>query len=321
MLIRRRIALIIAGIALAGLAQAQNFPTRPIRMVASTLPGSQPDTIARTLAQKMSDAWGQPVVVDNRAGAGGALAAASVAKSSPDGHTLLYALPNFTISAVTQPNLPFDTLKDFAGVSHIGMSTNVLIVTPTLGVKSIKEFIALARSQPGKLILASSATGSASHLTGARFNLIAGIKAVHVAYKGGPEATIEVLGGRAHYHLGTMGVLLPFVKEGKLVALGVTTPQRAPSLPDVPALGEIFAEFQRPETSHGLLAPAGTPRAILNRISKEVARILELPDVKERLNAISYVANPSTPEEYDKIRRGQLEALAKLVSDAGLKPK
>src|SRR6185503_19645393 len=139
------------------------------------------------------------------------------------------------------------------------------------------------------------AVGGASHLTGARFNLIAGIKVVTVAFKGGPDATIEVLAGRAQYHVGTMGVVLPFVKDGKLVALGVTTPQRAPVLPDVPTLGELLPEFKRPETSHGLVAPAGTPRPILNQLSKEIARILDLPDVKERLQNISYLSVPSTP--------------------------
>jgi len=171
------------------------------------------------------------------------------------------------------------------------------------------------------LIIASSATGSASHLTGARFNFIAGIKVVHVAFKGGPEATIEVLAGRSHYHVGTMGVTLPFIMEGKLVALAVTSPQRAPVLPDVPALGETMSEFKRPETSHGLLAPAGTPRTILNQISKEIARILDLPDIKERIQAISFVPAPGTPEEYNNILRAQIETLSILVRDAGLRPK
>jgi tripartite-type tricarboxylate transporter receptor subunit TctC len=304
------------------LAQVQQkFPHKPIRLVVSTTPGSQPDGIARIIGLKMSESWGWVVVVDNRAGAGGALAATTVAKAVPDGHTLLYALPNFVISPVLQTGVPYDPFKDFAGAGQIGISTNVLVASPALGVKSVPDLIALAKAQPGKLIFASSATGSASHLTGVRFNLIAGIKVVHVAFRGGPEATIEVLAGRSHYHIGTMGVTLPFVKEGKLVALGVTSPQRAPVWPDVPALGEIMAEFKRPETSHALLAPAGTPRPILNQISKELARILALPDVKERLRNISYIAAPSTPEEYNKILRGQFDALTKLVRDAGLRPK
>jgi tripartite-type tricarboxylate transporter receptor subunit TctC len=315
---------VVTGAVLAAapvLAQAQKFPSKPIRMVVSTTAGSQPDGLARTIGQKMSERWGQAVVIDNRPGGGGILAATMVAKAAPDGHTLLYALPNFAISVALQASVPYDPFKDFAGATQIGMTTNVLVASPALGVKSVKDLVALAKAQPGKLIFASSATGSASHLTGARFNHITGIKVVHVAFRAGPEAMIEVLAGRANYHVGTMGVTLPFIKDGKLVALGVTTPERAPVLPDVPALGETLSEFKRPETSHGLLAPAGTPRPILNEISKEVARIFDLPEVRERVQAIAYVSSPSTPEEYDKIRRAQIEALSRLVRDAGLRPK
>jgi len=316
---------VATGIALAAaprIPQAQqNFPSKPIRMVISTTAGSQPDSIARMLGQKMSESWGRPVVVDNRPGAGGVLAASTVATAAPDGHTLLYALPNFAISSVLQPNLPYDPSKDFAGIIQIEFSTNVLVASPALGVKSVKDLIALAQAQPGKLIFTSSPTGSAAHLTGARFNLIAGIKVVHVAFRGGPEATIEVLGGRASYHIGTMGVTLPFIKDGKLLALAVTSPQRAPVLPDVPALAETLSEFRRPETSHALLVPAGTPRPVLNQINKEIARILDLPDVKERLQGIAYVRAPGTPEECNKILRAQIEMLSRLVADAGLRPK
>ena len=320
----------VIGLALAAapaIPQAQHpspgasFPSKPIRLVASTTAASQPDTIARMIGQKLSESWGRPVVIDNRPGAGGVLAASTVAKAAPDGHTLLYALPNFAISAVLQPHLPYDALKDFAAATQIGMSTNVLVVSPTLGIKAVKDLIALAKAQPGKLIFASSATGSASHLSGARFNHIAGIKVVQVAFKGGPDSTIEVLAGRAHYHVGTMGVVLPFVNDGKLLALAVMSPKRTPVLPDVPALAEMLSEFKRPETSHAVLAPAGTPRPILNQISKEIARILDLPDVKERLQGIGFVAATSTPEESDKILRAQIETLSRLVLDAGLRPK
>lgn len=277
--------------------------------------------LARVIAQKMSENWGRPVVMDNRPGAGGILAASTVAKAAPDGYTLLYSLPNFAISTALQPSLPFEPLKDFTGITQIGFSTNVLVLTPSLGVKSVKDLIALAKAQPGKLVFASSATGSASHLSGARFNHIAGIKVVHVAFKGGPDATIEVLAGRAHYHVGTMGVVLPFIKEGKLVPVALTTPQRAAVLPDVPTLAETLPEFKRPETSHALLAPAGTPRRILNQINKEIARIIELPDVRERMEGIAFVAAPTTPEECNNILRAQIETLSKLVTDAGLRPR
>ncbi len=316
---------VLTGLAFAAaptLAQPQQkFPAKPVRIVASTTAGSQPDGLARFIAQKLSETWGVPVVVDNRPGGGGTLAASPVAKAAPDGHTLLYALPNFVISTAMQPSLPFDPLKDFAGVVQIGVSTNILVATPALGVKSLKDFVALAHAQPGKLILSTSAAGSASHLSGLKFNLTAGIKAVQVAYKGGPDSMIEVLGGRAHYHTGTLGVTLPFIKEGKLVALAVITPQRTPVLPDVPTLGETYAEFKRPETSHGLLVPAGTPRPLVNQIAKEVMRIIDLPEMKERMQTIGFGAAPAGPDEYTRILRGQHEAMAKLVRDAGLRSK
>lgn len=303
------------------IAQAQqSYPNKPVRLVVATTPASQPDMLTRMIAQKLSEMWGKAVVVDNRSGGGGILAATAVSKATPDGHTLLYTLPNFSITPVLQASVPY-ALKDFAPITQIGYSTNVLVVSPSLGVKSVKELVAAAKAQPGKLIFASSTVGSASHLTGARLNYIAGIKVVTVAYKGGPDATIEVLAGRGHYHVGTMGVVLPFVKEGKLVALGVTTPQRSPVLPDVPSLGESMPEFRRPETCHTVVAPAGTPRAIINQLNKQIARVIEMPDVKERMEGISFVAAPTTPEETGKILSGQFQTLAKLATDAGLKPK
>ena len=314
-------SLILLAALLCGAAHAQSYPVKPIRVVVSTTAGSQPDMLARMFGQKMSENWSQPVIVDNRPGAQGTLAATPVSKAAPDGYTLLYALPNFTIGTALQSNLPYDPLKDFAGITQIGFTTNVIVVNPALGPRNLADFIALAKSQPGKLIFGTSPTGSAAHLSGARFNVVAGIKAVHVAFKGGPEATIEVLAGRIQYHIGTLGVLLPFIKDGRLTALAVTSPQRTPALPDVPALGETLAEFKRPETSHGLLAPAGTPRAVISQLNKEMARILALPDVRQRTQDIGYVVDPSTPEEYNKIVRGQIQTLAQLVRDAGLKPK
>src|SRR5688572_18602944 len=247
----------------AGSATAQTYPSKPIRLVVATTAGAQPDMLARMFAQKLSEAWGQPVVVDNRPGANGALGAMPVAKAAPDGYTLLYAQPNFTIGPTLQSPPAYDPVKDFTGITQIGFTTNALVATPALGAKTLKEFIAAAKSQPGKLIFATSPTGSAAHLSGVRFNMVAGVKTVHVAFKGGPEAAIEVLAGRVHYHIGTLGVLLPWIKEGKLVGLAITSPQRTPVLPDVPTLSETFAEFKRPETSHGMVAPAGTPRAVV----------------------------------------------------------
>ena len=296
-----------AAAAAPGLAQAQQkFPTKPIRLVVGYPPGTQVDTTARLIGQKISESWGQAVVLDNRPGASGTLAASMVAKAAPDGHTLLQTGVNFVASAAMQPGLPYDPVKDFAGIAHLGVGTQALVVAPALGVNSVKDLIALAVVQPGKLIFGSSATGTGTHLGGARFNLATGIKVVHVAFKLGQEAMIETMTGRIHYSMVTLLAARPFIKDGKLLALAVTSPQRLPILPEVPALAESLPEFKRPEASSGLLAPAGTPRPILNQISKEVARILDLPDIKERLQFIGYVPSPSTPEEYDKILREQI---------------
>jgi tripartite-type tricarboxylate transporter receptor subunit TctC len=303
------------------LAQPAAFPSKPVRLVSSTAPGSQPDSIARMLIQKLSEQWGKPVVMDNRTGGGGLLASSVVAKAAPDGHTLLYVLPNFVISPALYPNTIYPPLKEFAAIGQIGSSTNILIASPTLGVNNVKDFIALAKAQPGKMIIGSTGAGTAGHLSGTRFNLLAGIKAVAVAYKGGPEVMIEVMSARCHYAVSTMGSALPFIKEGKLVPLGVTSPKRAVVLPDVPSLSEIQPGFQQSETSHGLLAPAGTPRAILQQISRDVTRALDLPDIKERLNGINFVIAPSTPEAYDKILRDQMSTISTLVVAAGLRGK
>ncbi len=312
----------------AGLVQAQQnpstgsergFPSKPIRLIVGFGAGGQPDTLARIVGQKLSESWGQSIVVDNRPAGGGTLASGTAAKAAPDGHTLLWM--NFGLSAALQPDPPQDPLKEFAGVAQIGYSVIVLAATPTLGVKSIKDLIALAKAQPGKIILSTSGAGTSSHLSGARFTLAAGIKVVQVAFKGAPEAVVETLAGRTHYFVGAQGNVMAFIKEGKLVPLAVFTPQRSPSLPDVPALAETLSEFKRPETSLGLLAPANTPRAIVNQINREIVRVLELPDVRERMHIMGFFPASSTPEEYEKIVRSQIANLSKLARETGLRPK
>ncbi|MCC7483446.1 MAG: tripartite tricarboxylate transporter substrate binding protein [Burkholderiales bacterium] len=309
----------VAAVAAPGLAQAQQrFPTKPIRLVTGSAPGAQTNTVARMIARKMSESWGQPVVVDNRPGAAGVLAASMVAKATPDGHTLLIA-SSFPISAALYANLPYDPLKDFAGVTQIAHFTQALLVAPSLGVRSVKDLIALARAQPGKIIWSSGVAGLPSHLNGERFRLAAGIKVVNVAFKAGIEACIETLTGRTHYCVAGLTPVLPFIKDGKLLALAVTTPQRSPAVPEVPAMAETLPDFKKPESSYGLLAPAKTPRPVLNQISKEVARILDHSDIKERLQAFGSVPAPTTPQEYDKILREQIETLSRLARDAGLR--
>ncbi len=313
---------ITAGIAVTaaqGLAQAQpKFPTKPVRIVAPTSAGSQTDTLARMIGSKMSESWGQPVVVENRPGGGTTIGANVVAKAAPDGYTLLLAPAAFVTNAALQPNLPYDPLRDFAGVTQIGFSIPVLIVAPALGVKSVKDLIGLSQAKPGKILFGSAGAGGTAHLNGERFRLAAGIKVVHVGFKGQPEALIEVLAGRVHYAVLALGVVQPFIKDGRLLALAVFLPQRSPVMPEVPAIVEVLPRVDKGE-SVAILAPAKTPRPILDQISKEVARILALPDVTGRLHAIGFVPAPSTPEEQDKIRRAQIEALSRVVRGAGLR--
>jgi tripartite-type tricarboxylate transporter receptor subunit TctC len=298
----------------------QKFPTKPVRLLVGIAVGSQSDVLARMLTQKMGEQWGQSVVVDNRAGAGGALAAGIVAKAPPDGHTLLFAT-GFAINAALQPSLPYDPFKDFVGVAQIGYGTSVLAVSPALGVKTVEDLIAHAKAQPGKLVFGSSAVGTGTHLSGARFAHLAGIKVATVAFKSASEAALQLLGGRTQYSVLTLVVARPFFEDRRLLPLAVLLPNRSPVLPDVPALAEVLPEFKRPEVSGGFLAPAGTPKPVLNQISKDVARILSMPDVKDKLEVGGYHPHPTTPEQFDQILRVQIETLTKLVKEVGLRTK
>jgi tripartite-type tricarboxylate transporter receptor subunit TctC len=215
-------------------------------------------------------------------------------------------------------DLPYDPLKDFAGITRIGIGTGVLVVSPALGVKSVQEFIAYAQARPGKILMGSSGAGSSTHMSGERFRFGAGIKSVHVGFKGVPEFLVEIMAGRIHFAIGGLSTALPPIREGKVLALAVTTPERSTALPDVPALPEVLPGWTR-EGASALLAPAGTPRPILRKISKEVGRILLLPDVKERMLSFGFVPDPCTPEEHEQFLRAQIETFSGIVRLAGLR--
>ncbi len=315
----------LLGVALTaapGYARAQQkFPSKPIRFLVPFSPGGGTDTLARVLAQKMGENWGQPVVVENRTGAGGSIGTALAAKAVPDGYTLLVSSPGYVVSAALHPNkLPYDPLKDFVGVSNIGYSTSTLVIAPTLGVKTLKEFIDYGQGRPGKILFSSGGAGSATHLSGERFRLAANIKTVHVGFKGSSDALLEVVAGRVHYVITGLLTTLPFIKDGRIVCLAITAPARSPVLPDVPTVAETIPGYKR-DGSHIMLAPAGTPRPIVQQLSREVKRIFELPDVKERLKNFDYMLAPTTPEEMDKILRTDIETFSELVVRAGLRAK
>jgi tripartite-type tricarboxylate transporter receptor subunit TctC len=295
----------------------QKFPTKPVRIIVGFSPGSATDITARNIAPKLSELWGQSVIVENRSGGGSTVASAMVARATPDGHTLLVVSSAFAITAVLQKGLPYDSVRDFRGVTQIGTATSAICVAPQLGVRSVKELIALANEQPGKLFFGSAGTGSGIHMTTARFNLLAGINVVHIPFRGQPEMLVDLIAGRIHYAIPGLGPAMPFFKEGRLVPLAVVNPKRSPLLPNVPALVEILPGYER-DAAHALIAPSRTPDAVVKQISADVARVLDMPDVKERFQAIGFELLPTTPEEYDRIVRKQMEIFAKVAKAAGM---
>ena len=313
--------LIATGMAVAAApgAAAQNFPTKPVRLIVPFTAGSATDLLARRVALKMSDNWNQQVVVDNRSGAGGTLGANIVAKATPDGYTLLVHSIAFAMSAALYSKLPYDPFKDFAGVSQIAIGTSLLVVAPTLGVKSVKELIALAKQKPGQLNFSSTGVGSGIHLNSEQFRFAAGIDVVHVPYKGVPEQLIDTMTGRIHYVLTPLVPALPFIRDGRLLPLAVSTARRTPVLPDVPTIAEAALPGYEFQAWFGVFAPARTPRPIVEQISKEIARIVELPDIKKQFVNQGEEGRPSTPEEFTRFVHAEIEKTRKIVKLAGIR--
>jgi tripartite-type tricarboxylate transporter receptor subunit TctC len=303
----------------AGAAQAQQkYPTRPVRLVLAFGPGSATDITSRLIATKISDVWKQPIVYENRTGGGGSLAAAIVAKATPDGYTLLATSAAFAIAAALRTDLTYDPIKSFAGVSEIGYGTGAIIASPSLGVRTVPELVALAQAKPGFLLFGTAGAGSGTHMSAERFKFAAGIKAQHVAFKGQPEFIIEIMAGRIHFASSGLVVAMPFIRDGKLIALVINRPERSPLLPDVPAAPEIVPGWGR-DGSLAWLAPAGTPMEIRNRISEAMRQALAHPDVKERLDNLGFTPAPSTPQEHDKNLRADIEAFTRVGQQIGLR--
>jgi len=322
--LRTRKTLVATGLAfalvtaLSFMATAQDrFPNKPIQIIVPFTAGSSTDIHARMVGKKMSENWGQQVVVINRPGGGGIVAGSIVARAAPDGYTLLYHGPGFAVSATLYSKLPYDPLKDFAAVTQIASTPFVLVVGPSLGVKSVNDLIALAKRKPGQLNFGSAGIGGATHLSGEQFRFAADINVVHVPYKGTPEALIDTMAGRIQYFISPIAPALSFIKDGRLLALAVTTAQRSPVLPNVPTVAETALPGFEFEGWGGLWAPANTPKAVLNQLSNEVARILNLPDIKERMQSEGVAPKSSTPEEFAKFTRAEIEKLGKVVKASG----
>ena len=312
------IATVITAASPALAQKQQPYPVKPIRLVVAFTPGGTPDTLARLVGPKLSENLKQALVIENRPGAGGTIASTIVAKAPADGYTLLAHSNGFAITAALSPSLPYDPLKDFVGVVSLGYSTTVLVVSPQLGVKSVKELIALANAQPGKVFFGSAGAGSGTHMNSERFKLAAGIKATHVAFKGQPEFLLEIVAGRVQFGVGGLGPSMAHIKEGRLIPLAVVLPKRAPTLPDVPAAPEVLPGWGRDGLSQVWLAPAGTPRQIRELLNREVSRVLALPEVKQRLDSYDFHVTPATPDEIDKQLRVDIENFRKVGIAAGL---
>ena len=298
---------------------SQKFPVRPMRIVVPFTPGSASDLIARRIGSKMGENWAQQVVVDNRAGAGGVLGMGLVATAAPNGYTLLVHSIAFAVSAAVYPKLPFDVFRDFAPVSQIMASPSVVVVSPALGVRNVAELIALAKQKPGQINFATAGVGSGTHMNAEQFKFAAGIDVTHVPYKGPNEALLDVTAGRVQYFLSPLVPALPLIREGRVLALAVTTAQRTPMLPDVPTVAEAALPGYEFQAWFGMFAPAGTPRAIVEQISREVARIVLLPEVAKQMASQGEQPRSSTPEEFAKFVRGEVDKYRRIVKLAKIR--
>jgi len=312
--------LLLAVLMLAGAASAQTYPSRPIKIIVPFTPGSATDVMARIVSERLNAAWGQPVVVDNRPGAGGTIGIRETARAEPDGYTLAVVSSGHAVNHMLYKDLGYDTLKDFSTVAMLGSLPSVLIVPPSLGVNSVKELVAMLKAKPGQYNYATAGVGSGAHVNVEKFNVAAGVKALHVPLKGTPPILTETMAGRIQYAFVPAVSSMGLVRDGKVKPLAVSTGKRVTALPDVPTLGE--AGFPDGESTFwlALLAPAKTPSAIVRQINAEVIRSLQAVDVTDRLAKLGTEPMPMTPAESDAFIRREYDDLGKVMRDAGLTP-
>lgn len=309
----------LASVALTAHAQT-DYPTKPIRIVVPYFPGTPSDLSARMLGQKFAEAWGKSVVIENVAGASGNIGSERVARANPDGYSLV--LPGnapMAINPSLYPNLPFHPLKDFAPISQVALSASMLAVQSGLNVKNVQEMVALAKAQPGKLTYGTGGAGTPQHMAGELFNTMAGIRIVHVPYKGPPPSLLDLVGGRLTAVFAILSSALPLTRSEKIRALAVTSLQRSGAAPDVPTLSESGLPGFEATSWFALLAPVGTPQPIIRKIHGETVKALAQPDVRTRLTDMGMDVVGSTPEQLTAIMRSELPKWAKVVKESGAK--
>ncbi len=314
-------ALMIVMFGIAGNAVAQNYPSRSVRVVVVSTPGGSVDTMARTVGPKLAEKWGQQVVVDNRPGAGGAIAAEIVAKSPADGYTLIMGtVASFATNVSLRKSLPYDPVRDFAPITLVATQNLMLLIHPSIPAKSVKELVALAKRQPGQLSFASAGNGTGGHLSGELFKLLAGIDLLHVPYKGVAPALIDVISGQVSMTFASILSGHPHVRSGKLRALAVTGGKRSPAVPQLPTMIEAGVKGYESATWYGLLAPAGTPPDIVAKLNAEVVAILKQPETHERLSKEGADPVGNTSAEFGKFIQSEIEKWRKVIKAAGIQP-
>lgn len=313
----------VAGLALctfAGLASAQAWPSKPIKYIVPFAPGGTTDILARTIADKLSVALGQPVVVENKPGAGGGVGAEFTARQPADGYTIMGGtISTHAINASLYKNLGYDPIRDFAPITLIARVPNMLVVNPSLPAKDVKELIALLKANPGKYSFASSGNGTSQHLSGELFKTMTGVDMQHIPYKGSPPALADVVGGNVAMTFDNITTAWPLAKGGKLRALAVTTAQRSSIAPDVPTLAEAGLAGYEVGSWQGVFAPAGTPPEIVRRLNAEIVKIINLPEVREKLVALGAEPAPSSPEAFGAMVKSEVAKWAEVVKKSGAK--
>lgn len=314
------LAFAVFGMGAAHDMLAQTYPTKTIRMIVAYPPGGGTDIVGRLIAQKLTDSLGQTVVVDNRGGATGNIGTELAAKAAPDGYTLLMGnvAPN-AINVSLFKQLPYDPVKDFAPVSLVAITPNLLVVHPALPVRTVKDLVALAKAKPGTLNYPSAGVGSSSHLAGELLRSLAKVDIVHVPYKGGGPALIDLLSGEMQIMFATMPAAMPHVKTGKLRPVAVTTAKRSQTLPELPTIAEAGVRGYEASTWYGLLAPAGTPQPVITRLHDEVVRALNTPDMRAKFASQGFEAAGTTPAEFGAYIKSEIAKWGKVIRDAGIR--
>jgi len=316
---KRVLVAAVAALGLAG-AQAQEYPVKTIRLIVPLTTGAGADIAARIVAQRMSEHWKQPVIVDNRPGAGGQIGTSAVVKSEPDGHTLLVQSSSHSANPAIYRNLPYDPLKDLTDVAILGKTPYVMVSAGSGPYRSLNALLEAAKAKPGEIAYSSAGLGTSTHLAAEYLTGLAGVRMIHVPFKGSPEALQDVLGGRSAFYMAPVNVALSLVKDGKLNALGVSTRTRAQVLPQVPTLAEQGLQDYEVTLWFGLWAPAGTPAAVVQKLNLSINAIVQEPQVREQFARLGMQPSPMKPAEFARFVREEIEVYKRIVKQAGIEP-